>query len=339
MFSFIIPTFNRNISLLKTLSSLTEIDYPKDEFEIIVIDNGSTDQTKERVFHFAKKNKDLNLEYYFDDVPGLLTGRHRGLKEAKGDILIFIDDDIRVKPNVLQIIENSFNEPNIHLVGGKYLPLYESQPPKWLEYFWETSQYGGKCLDSLSLLDLGNEPLFVDARFVFGLFFAIRKQTLIELGGFHPDTMPKNLQYLQGDGETGLSIKINQNGYSTLYNPEIVIQHEVPKFRMTKKYFINRYYFQGVSDSYSRIRNGNMNNYKFQELGVINQLKTMYSAFKIFLKYGYHESRVYIYKKKFSNAYSRGMSFHNNLALSSTDILNWIQKDNYFNYKLPKIIL
>ena len=89
---------------------------------------------------------------------------------------MFVDDDIEADGRWLQSIIDTFADPTVQLVGGKNLPKYEIAPPKWLEGFWGSTPYGGRACGDLSLLDLGDCPIDIDANYVWGLNFAIRKQ-------------------------------------------------------------------------------------------------------------------------------------------------------------------
>ena len=164
----------------------------------------------------AEKYPRLALRYFRDDMPGLLTGRHRGAKEARGEILAYLDDDVLLAPGWLEGLRDALRDPAVVLVGGPSRPRYDGDPPSWLdELSWEFED--GRLLSSLSLIDLGTEKRPIDPCFVCGLNFSIRKNVFHECGGFHPDLMPKALQRYQGDGETGLSLKIKKIG--TLYGP------------------------------------------------------------------------------------------------------------------------
>jgi glycosyltransferase involved in cell wall biosynthesis len=207
--SIIIPTRNRADQLLRTMQSLVQLEFISQEYEIIVVDNGSSDGTKEVVGNYINEWPEHVIRYYYDDVPGLLTGRHRGLKEANSEIVIFVDDDIHAHKSWLSAIVETFNQfPDVHLIGGKCLPLYEKEPPFWVGYFWEDLKDGGKMLPYLSLCDFGDQEKEIDPTLIWGLNYAIRKNTVYELGGFHPDNISPDLQHFQGDGESGLSLKI-----------------------------------------------------------------------------------------------------------------------------------
>ena len=105
MISIIIPTYNRCSSLESTLHSIMKSSFSHKQFEIIVVDNGSTDATKDITFKLLA-NSVFNFKYVFEPEPGLLSGRHRGVEESVGDVLTFIDDDVEVSPNWLKYLKN-----------------------------------------------------------------------------------------------------------------------------------------------------------------------------------------------------------------------------------------
>ncbi len=269
--SIIIPTLNRSIYLGELLDSLKKQKENSALTEIIVVDNGSTDQTKNVCI---KAQKDLShLQYYYNSEPGLLTGRHYGAELANGEILVFLDDDVILNDQYINGICETFKDSDVQLATGPSLPKYEIEPPNWLEYFWDKASDGKYCV-WLSLLDLGKEIKAIDPNFVWGLNFCIRKKTLLALGGFHPDCIPASLQRFQGDGETGLTIKAIEKNYLALYNPKLQLFHQVTKDRLTLTYFKKRAFYQGVCNSFSNIRSHELNkNYKSPPFHYLNKLE------------------------------------------------------------------
>ena len=89
--SIIVPTLNRSALLQRTISSLLAQTFPVGDFEIIVVDNGSTDSTRATVESLRKEHPKSRLRYVYEPEPGLLSGRHRGALEATGEILVFTD--------------------------------------------------------------------------------------------------------------------------------------------------------------------------------------------------------------------------------------------------------
>ena len=335
MISIIIPTLNRATTLELAIKSFCLQNFLHDQFEILVIDNGSTDNTKNITKNAIITFPSHQICYIYEPEPGLLSGRHRGALEAKGDILTFVDDDIEADINWLQAIKESFDDPTVQIVGGRNLPKYETKPPEWLTYFWVDHPYGKFC-GELSLLDFGEEVRVIDANYVWGLNFSIRKKALFELGGFNPDSVPKKLQYLQGDGETGLTQKANKKEYKALYQPKALVFHYVPKERMTYNYFEKRYFFQGICDSYSLIR---ANKRSLSSNDSIKKIKTILkqsrlAITKVLGKMGFL-SQEKIVKSRFYYAYNQGYEFHQNFICENPKLLEWILRPDYWNYKLP----
>lgn len=252
--SVIIPTRNRCGVLSKALDALVVQTFPQDQFEVLVVDNGSTDNTKAIVAEYSSQIHNLN--YIYDDTPGLHVGRHQGFKHAQSDILVYADDDSFGFPTWLEGIYESFQDKDVVLVGGKDLPQYESNPPFWvLEKWYQLCEYG-HCMSELSLIDFGDEAKEISPYYVFGCNFAIRKRIIEQAGGFHPDGMPFDLIQFRGDGENYISRYIQEHKLKTIYNPKSSIHHLVPSSRMTVDYFKKRAFCQGVEMSYMDLRYG-----------------------------------------------------------------------------------
>lgn len=154
MHSIIIPTYNRDVFLDLAIKSFCSQNFPVNQYEVLVVDNGSTDNTKDVTEAAIATYSSHQIRYFYEPEPGLLSGRHRGALEAKGELLIFVDDDIEADPNWLQAIKESFDDSTIQLVGGLNLPKYEVEPREWLEWFWFNHPYGRAC-GNLILLDFG----------------------------------------------------------------------------------------------------------------------------------------------------------------------------------------
>jgi glucosyl-dolichyl phosphate glucuronosyltransferase len=337
--SIIIPTFNGEKFLSTTIKSLVSQNFGSSEFEILIIDNASTDGTKTISKQMIEQYPDNNIRYIFESVPGLLSGRHRGAKEALGDLLSFIDDDIIADKNWLQSINYSFVDETISLVGGKNIPKFEIEPPSWISDFWQPTPFGGKSLAHLSLIDLGEERIEISPDYVWGLNFSIRKNTLIESGGFNPDTYPKYLQKYQGDGENGLAQKLIENRIKTEYNPGAIVYHIIPKERLTLDFFRRRRYFQGVGDSYTHLRKGvslNTESNKFLQCGKSLKNWLFYSIMYLFVNG--KSRKILKIKKDLRVSYKSGYKFHQKQFEQDPNLLKWIKQENYWNYTLPESI-
>jgi len=167
-----------------------------------------------------------------------------------------LDDDVEVSETWLTTIQLAFRSPEVCLVGGPSIPYFSVSPPEWLERFAVDTPYGGRMNTWLSLLDIGKDVDNIDPTFIFGLNFSIRKSILINCGGFHPDLVPKQFQRWQGDGETGLTLKLRDHKYRAVYRQAAQLFHHCGKDRLHLNYFKKRAFYQGVCDSFTIVRNG-----------------------------------------------------------------------------------
>lgn len=326
--SIIIPTFNRSASLKITVDSLLALSSSQRDHEIIIVDNGSTDNTKGMIEAMIGSNPDRQIRYYYEPIPGLLSGRHKGAFESKGNILVFVDDDIEADPGWLEAIAKGFEDPEVHLVGGRNLPKYESIPPDWLEAFWYRDGVRRWC-DYLSVLDFGEQQSEIDPLYIWGLNFSIRRKTLFELGGFNPDYVPKPFQYYQGNAETGLAWKAKARGLKLIYQPNALIYHRIPDQRLTVDYFEQRMFLYGVSDSYTTIRRHNGIRFDWRTQAPFPQIKRLWRRVASRLSadpYATINQRV-------REAWLKGYAYHQDKVRNDPQLLRWVLKEDYWDYR------
>jgi len=327
-FSIIIPTLNRSASLRITIESLLALNSRNIDHQILVIDNGSTDDTRQTVENIIKCNPFRQVHYYFEPVPGLLSGRHRGVFESSGEILVFADDDIQADPGWLEAIAEAFRDSRVHLVGGKNLPRYQTPPPNWLDAFWHRDGDLNQCF-FLSLLDFGDQIRQIDPLYVWGLNFSIRRETFFAAGGFHPECVPQDLQKYQGDGDTGLAWKVRDRGYKVIYQPRALVWHVVPGHRLTVDYFEQRMFSAGVSDSYTAIRRNGGLCYDWTKQWPLPQVKRLIRSISARLS-----SDPYApVRQKVRSAWLNGYMFHQNEARKDPELLKWVLRENYWDYR------
>ena len=326
--SIIIPTFNRCDFLKITLDSLTSLDTNILDHEIIVVDNHSIDATRQVVESFIKSKPSLVIRYCYEPIPGSLSARHRGAFEAEGEILIFVDDDVIVCPEWLDAIVETLEDPKVHLVGGKNLPRFESTPPEWINAFWFKEEGKIWCAD-LSLLDFGDAVMEIDPVDIWSLNYAIRRSTLFELGGFHPDIVPAPYEHYQGDGETGLAWKVKAKGYKVMYQPKAMIHHIIPDKRVDVSYFMKRMFFYGIFDSFTRVRANKGLKYEWRMQKPIPEIKRMIRG--VLAKFS---SDPYAELKKTVRAeWLRGYQFHQNAVRKDPAVLEWVLREDYMDYR------
>lgn len=325
--SVIIPTRNRPELLKGVLASLACQAVCHDTFEVIVVDNASSNAAAEVVQGFSGCIR--HLRCIKEPEPGLHNARHRGMHAAAGEILAFIDDDVEVAESWISALREAFRSPDVILVGGNNLPAFAVPPPTWLERWWNQPVYKGRALGYLSILDFGDGMFDIDPAFVWGCNFSIRKEQLIQYGGFHPDAFPADMLRYRGDGETAVSDAVRRFGARTLFHSGASIRHHVPAERMTVEYFQKRAFAQGVSNSYARIR----------ELGHYHSsISAMMHQIRVFLLNCYSKLRLKVYpvnnelesvKHCVNMAYWDGYRYHQYEVAQNPDLLAWVLRERY----------
>ena len=349
--SIIIPTFNNDSSLRRTLESLCQQTATPSDFEILVCDNGSIDNTKKETLCVKGQYPQVNIKYFYEPEPGSLSARHRGYKESRTDnILIFTDDDVLYKNNWLETIIDFFDKnPDAHMLGGPSFPVFETNPPKWLEYLYTRNEQFDMC-GNLSLLNIKTKlPIEIDPNWIWSLNLAIRKDIFKKCRGLHLCVMPKEYQHFQGDGETGLTLKFKEKGYKAFYHPDVCIEHVIQKSRLTFNFFDNRYFYQGVCNSFTDIRKEYGRYGKSEKSCDISQinipgrrtlskikrkLQNITSQQQISNEPSYEEQLL---KTRFNEQLKAGYNFHQWAVKNNSELLKWVLKEDYFDYTLPDI--
>lgn len=327
MISVIIPTRNRAKFINKALKSLLNQNLPISDFEVLVINNGSTDNTSEIISIY--KNQLYNLREIIISEPGLHNGRHAGMKNAKGNILVFADDDIEAFPTWLSSIYLAFKDPDVAMVGGNNYPLFLKTPPKWLYNMWFCKRNKNyKSIPSLSIIEFNQCSKNISPYLIWGCNFPIRKSVLLASGGFHPDAMPENLIRFRGDGETHVSKYVFENRLKCIFSPGASVYHKVTPERMTIDYFYKRGFNQGISDSFTKLREAGLklNNQKSNASVLI--VKVLMYLKNIIEKIIISSSEKKIKDTELAG-YKEGFKFHQNVYYNDIEIREWVHKDNY----------
>jgi glycosyltransferase involved in cell wall biosynthesis len=344
--SVVIPTRNRPTSLLRTLRSLEVLKESVVPWEVIVVDNSAPGYScEELISKFSKVYRGpAQIRFCKEDTPGLLSGRHRGFYEANGDVVAYVDDDVVFTSQWLEGILDGFSDQSVALCGGPTTPLFLSPPPAWLDSFWCKRDSLLSYLPELSLTQTTFPCILeVEPNYIFGLNFVIRKNILREAGGFHPDCVPAELQHFQGDGETGLAKKIQHLGYKAIYHHKIHLLHQIDANRLKVEYFQNRYFYQGVCDSYTRLRGDErVFDRKVEDsspmpglgLSILRRLKKSFLRRK---DIQLDPTEAALVKQKCIAAYQRGYSFHQECARRSERLRKWIKRGDYFEYTYPSL--
>lgn len=242
--SVIIPTYNRAKTLRVTLQSLIEQDFDRAQYEILVIDNNSTDQTATVVRELQARSP-VPLRYLHEARAGVHYARNLGAVNALGRVLYFTDDDMIAERGMLSELYKTFDlDPLIAVATGRVLPKWECDPPDWVLKH---------CANGILSLQLREEDLLVSRENpgVWSCHEAILKDVLIECGGFHPENTEG---VWVGDGESGLNAKVKERGYKFAFVGRAVTYHVIPPCRMTQEYLNKRMENQGNADTFTWFR-------------------------------------------------------------------------------------
>jgi glycosyltransferase involved in cell wall biosynthesis len=237
--SAIVCTHNRNWLLIKAIESLLDQTIDPGRYEIIVVDNVSTDETPETVGKIAQEY--ARVKYVFEAKVGLSHARNAGIHAARGDIVAFIDDDAIADPGWLAALLQAYDAyPSAWAVGGKTLPLWEEERPDWLL---------DQLLIALSIQDLGDQPRPLEhSEIMVGTNCSFHRAVFERIGGFSGALGRTGLSLLSGE-EVALQVKMRQEELQIYYVPDAVVHHLVPASRLDKSYFWQRAYWQGYSVS------------------------------------------------------------------------------------------
>lgn len=274
--SIIIPTYNRSHLIELTLESFIKQNFRKEDFEIIISNNNSTDNTEKVVQNFIEKNSSFNIRYILESRQGVHFARNTAAKLAKGEFLYFTDDDMIADPDALKELLYLFSlDEKVASVTGLVLPQWEITPPDWILKL---------CNNALLSLNDPDYDLIISEKDcnVFSCHQMIRRNVFFLSGGFNPENT-KGVWI--GDGETGLNIKIKEEGFKFAFNRRSVINHIIPAFRLTQKYLNIRMANQGNCDIYTWYRKSNPSSLILLKAIFICLMKIIYSSLKCIFNY------------------------------------------------------
>lgn len=327
MISVIIPTRNRAEFLSATLESLIAQTLSSDAFEVLVIDNGSTDDTTTIARSFVSQLP--QLRYLHEPEPGLHAGRHKGMLAARGDVLVFADDDIEALPTWLSSIRDAFSDPTVAMAGGNNLPCFTGPPPGWLIRLWQRPVHdGGRLFAPLSILELPDGIRPISPSMVWGCNFSIRKEVLLAAGGFHPDAMPRELIRFRGDGETHVSRYVTTRGMKCLFHSGATVRHKVTPERMDFAYFHQRGFNQGISDSYTTLRQGPLASSPLRRNTLLRATGRVWRTLKALFDAD-REARHAL--SELQAGHREGFAYHQQEYRKDAALRDWVHKPQYFD--------
>jgi len=225
--SIIVCTYNRAESLRHTLKCLAALQNPDgSDWEVIVVDNNSSDQTHQLVKDFSSVFPRLRYEY--EEQQGLSYARNLGIKSAKGDIVLFTDDDVCPEPDWLETVITSMSRYTCDACGGYIAPIWETPPPDWL-----TERFHGFLAIKMDTSGPYQVTTVKDAP--FGANMAFRRSVFDRVGKFDTSRGRKGSELASGeDGE--MFERMLAADMKIMYLPDANVHHRVEAYRVTKKY-------------------------------------------------------------------------------------------------------
>jgi glycosyltransferase involved in cell wall biosynthesis len=239
----ILCTHDRCQSLAKTLESLAVSSLPEAvEWEILVVDNNSKDETEGVVREFCELYPG-RFRYLREPRAGKSNALNAGIREAKGDVLAFTDDDVTVESTWLRNLTASLHDGRWAGAGGRTLPERNFSPPRWL------SPEGRHALAPLAIFDRGME-IGELTESPIGNNMAYRRTVFEKHGVFRNDLGPRpGCGGPQKSEDSEFGVRVRAAGERLRYEPSAVLYHSIPASRVKKEYFLAWWFDKARADA------------------------------------------------------------------------------------------
>ena len=226
--SVVVCTYNRAALLTRTVESLFA-QKTEAAFEILVVDNNSSDNTPAAVASLQTQSP-VTLSYIHEPRQGNAYARNTGVEQARAPIVAFIDDDVVAADNWVNTIKSAFDRhAEWSFIGGKVLPLWDSDPPSWLtRSHWAP----------LALLDYGDEEKEIAGRMPLGLLtanIAFRKEVFAEGASFSA-FLQRVKDSIGSMEDTEFLMRLCRGGRTGRYLPQLITWGVIEPTRLTKTY-------------------------------------------------------------------------------------------------------
>jgi len=233
----VLPTYNRAPSLALTLATFSRLECPADlDWELLVVDNNSNDHTADTVQEFSGTAA-FPVRCIFESTQGRSAAVNAGIVHARGEIIVFTDDDVLLDPRWLVNLKKTFDEHDCAAVAGRVIPQWNHAKPDWLEmdgHFAVTNFDLGDQMHEIRIPPLGANSAF-------------RKEVFRKYGLFRLDLGVRGTTHTITCDDTEFGERLIRAGEKIVYCPTAVVYHPVDRHRTTKKYFLSWYYYNGVS--------------------------------------------------------------------------------------------
>lgn len=239
-----ICTHNRADLLHDSIETLLAMDRVHDcTFDILVVDNNSTDATPDVAQYYAARYPTL-ISVFREITVGVVHARNAAFRLARGDVIAFMDDDVLVDCDwLVNMAEFLRNNPDTACIAGRIIPRYEGGRPEWLDHSPAWFNLEGMY----SITNYGDD----DCELTFpdipvGANMAVRRAVVERIGGFNPSLGRKG-RSLMSKEESEFFFRADRAGFKTRYASRARLVHRIPAERCNRKWMLRRFYWQGVS--------------------------------------------------------------------------------------------
>jgi len=240
LITLILCTYNRCGILPKALNSVVASIVPSwVEWEVLVVDNNSTDQTREVVEDFCQRYPS-RFRYLLEPKQGLSRARNAGIRESRADVLAFTDDDVTVDPSWLWNLTASLCNSAWAGAAGRVLPLWGNSLPGWLSPKDPHELAPFVAFEPGSEADVLTEP-------PFGANMAFRKEMFEKYGIFRTD-LGRCANDMLSNEDTEFGRRLLNGGERLRYEPSAVVYHPVAENRLRKEYLLKWWFGKGRSE-------------------------------------------------------------------------------------------
>jgi len=226
----IICTFNRGHLLLETIPTIFQQNISNDRYQVLIINNNSTDNTSQILNRFVKQYD--NLSVINETKQGLGYAKNAGTNAATTEWIVYLDDDAKVPNDFVKKAINNITNSNFQCFGGVYLPWYKYGKPRW--FLDKYASNNGKLSDFSTLKE----------DFISGGIMAIKKTVLNKFGGF-PTNLGMSGNYIAYGEETLLQIRMRNSGIKIGYDPNWIMYHLVNRYKLSPWWYIKNGFASG----------------------------------------------------------------------------------------------
>lgn len=284
--SVILPTFHRERYFDECLRNLLAQDFPRDCYELVVVENGTSCYAADLVARHIGAGAAANVKVVREPRVGLVYARHTGACHACGELLIFGDDDARYEQNWISAIVDVYRaDSSVGAVGTRIEVEWDGVPDPFVRNFEPM----------LGKLDYGQQTLKKVGLYINGGSFSIRRDLLFKLGGFNPGQVG---DYIVGDSEVGLCEKLAKDGIVVAWTSGTVMWHRQEVARHgTLSDLLRRCHNSGVCTAYRYTHGSLKGKYiKLSRYILRNIFELIKMKFRI--KYKKHDIENYYMLKK-----------------------------------------